>query len=390
MSENPIYLDTASTTPVAPEAIKAMLAHLGGDSCYYNPASTTHQLGQDAFASVQTSRTAIANVLGCETDEVIFTSGATEANNLALRGIARANVSHGRHIITSCIEHKSILETCHALEREGFKITYLQPNTQGWVAPEAVQNALRPETLFVSLQHTNNETGVVQPIEEVAALLAEAGVLFHVDAAQAVGKFPINLKHISIDLLSLSAHKFHGPKGVGCLVIRNRRQLRLQPLLTGGGQEFGLRSGTLPTHQIVGMSAALQLVAQHRERDLDHVQALKNSFIEQLKLHCSITIQGDMACTSPYIVNFSINGIGSDALLNQLATTVALSSGSACASGTIDPSYVLRAMRVESDALYGAIRASFSRYHTVDDISQATARIIAAVRRMQDLDNEIK
>ena len=386
MIDNPLYLDTASTTPVAPEAIKAMLAHLGDESCYYNPASATHQLGKSAVASVNASRTVIANVLGCEPDEVIFTSGATEANNLALRGIAHAHSNHGRHLITSLIEHKSVLETCHALEKEGFTVTYLIPNRKGWIKPEAVKNALRPDTLLVSLLHTNNETGVMQPIEEIADLLVEAGVLFHVDAAQAVGKLPLDLSTLPIDLLSLSAHKFYGPKGIGCLIIRNRRQLRLQPILTGGGQEFGIRSGTLPTHQIAGMSTALQLVAKSQEQDCVHIQALKNTFINQLEQHFVINIQGDIERSSPYIVNFSINGISSDALLNQLSGSVALSSGSACSSGTVDPSYVLRAMGVEDDALYGAVRASFSRYHTVADISQAVARITAAVNRMQELD----
>lgn len=386
MTDNILYLDTASTTPVAPEAIAAMLAYLGAEGCYYNPSSISHCLGRSAAASVNTSRAVIAGVLSCEPEEVIFTSGATEANNLALRGIAHAHTHQGRHLITSLIEHKSVLETCHELEREGFTITYLKPNQGGWVEPQAVQEALRPDTLLVSLLHTNNETGVIQPIKEIAALLTDAGVLFHVDAAQAAGKFPLNLNETPIDLLSLSAHKFHGPKGVGCLVIRNRRHLRLQPILTGGGQEFGLRSGTLATHQIAGLAAALKLVTECREGDHAHVARLKKHFIEGLGRHLSVEINGDVACSSPYIVNFSIEGISSDALLNQLATTVALSSGSACSSGTIDPSYVLRAMGVEGDALYGAVRASFSRYHTMTDISQAVERIVAAVRRMQELD----
>ncbi|WP_028487509.1 cysteine desulfurase family protein [Thiothrix lacustris] len=386
MSDTPLYLDMASTTPVAPEAITAMLRYLGADGCYYNPSSAGHRSGQVAADAMSGCRTTIAGILGCEPQEIIFTSGATESNNLALRGIAHAHASHGRHLITSQIEHKAVLETCHALEQEGFEVTYLKPNAGGWIEPEAVKAALRPETLLVSLLHTNNETGVCQPIDEIAAVLAEAGVLFHVDAAQAAGKFPLNLNETPIDFLSLSAHKFHGPKGIGCLVIRNRRQLRLQPMLTGGGQEFGLRSGTLATHQIAGMTAALQLAAHSQSQDYVHVSALKKQFIKQLEQSSAIKINGDTERSSAYIVNFSINGISSDALINQLATTVALSSGSACSSGTIDPSYVLRAMGVEGDALYGAVRASFSRYHTMTDISQAVEHIIAAVRRMQELD----
>lgn len=386
MADTPLYLDMASTTPVAPEAIEAMLAHLGVNGCYYNPASANHQLGCVAAASVEASRSVIASLLGCEPEEVIFTSGATESNNLALRGIANAHASHGRHLVTSLIEHKSVLETCHALEREGFEVTYLKPNQGGWVEPEAVEKALRPDTLLVSLLHTNNETGVLQPVGEIASLLAEAGVLFHVDAAQAAGKLPLDLNETPIDLLSLSAHKFHGPKGAGCLVIRNRRHLRLQPILTGGGQEFGLRSGTLATHQIAGMSAALQLVTKGRERDHAHVSKLKKQFIEQIGQHFAIKIHGDRERCSPYIVNFSITGVSSDALINQLSNEVAISSGSACSSGTIEPSYVLRAMGIEGDELYGAVRASFSCYHTIADISLAVERIVAAVRRMRELD----
>ena len=386
MAGKPLYFDTASTTPVAAEVIDVMLAYLGVDGCYYNPSSTKHQLGQAAAASVELSRAEIAEALGCESEEVVFTSGATEANNLALRGVALAHASHGRHLITSAIEHKSVLDTCHALEREGFDITYLIPNSQGWIEPKAVKEALRPDTLLVSLIHTNNETGVMQPIEAIANILVDAGVLFHVDAAQAAGKLLIDLNAIPIDLLALSAHKFHGPKGAGCLVIRNRRQLRLQPILYGGGQEFGLRSGTLATHQIAGMSAALRLAMSRLSQDYPYVTKLKKVFLEQLEQQFSIKVHGDMERSSSYIVNFSINGITSDALINQLSNEVAISSGSACSSGTIEPSYVLRAMGIEGEALYGAIRASFSRYHTMTDISRAVERIVGAVRRMQELD----
>ncbi len=385
MTDNIIYLDSASTTPVAAEAIDGMLAYLGMEACYYNPSSTSHRLGQLADFSVTKFRAMIADLFGCEAREVIFTSGATEANNLALRGIAYAHATQGKHLVTSCIEHKSILETCHALERDGFEINYIKPNKHGWIDPEKIQKALRPETLLVSLQHTNNETGVMQPIDEIAALLTDAGVLLHVDAAQAAGKLPIDLLETPIDLLSLSAHKFYGPKGIGALVVRNRRHLRLQPMLTGGGQEFGLRSGTLPTHQIAGMAAALTLVTKCREKDLSHVIELKRHFIAELERYVSVEINGDIARSSPYIVNFSITGVNGGALINQLESEVALSSGSACSSGTIEHSYVLRSMGIEGDTLYGAVRASFSRYHTMTDISRAVEHIVAAVRRMQEL-----
>jgi cysteine desulfurase len=381
-----LYFDTASSTHLAPEVMAKMLICLGSEGCHGNPSSIMHQHGQAAESVIRAARIQIAAELRCEPDEVVFTSGATEANNMALRGIALAHATQGRHLITSAIEHKSVLESCQFLEREGFEVTYLSPNRAGWIEPESVKSALRPDTLLVSLMHTNNETGVHQPLEDIADLLATAGVLLHVDASQAAGKFLIDLNATPIDLLSVSAHKFHGPKGAGCLIIRNRRQLRLQPIVFGGGQEFGLRSGTLATHQIVGLSEALRLGASRRESDLAHVSELKEIFLRQLRAQLVVKQHGDSLRSSPYIVNLSIPGVRSDALINQLSNEVAISSGSACSSGTVDPSYVLRTMGVEGDALYGAIRVSFSRYHTVIEVSRAVERIVAAVHRMKKLD----
>lgn len=352
---------------------------------FANSSSAAHLPGQVAASVVETMRSEIATELGCEPGEVVFTSGATEANNLALRGVALAYADHGRHLITSKIEHKAVLACCASLEREGFEVTYVSPNDRGRIDPSAIDDALRPDTLLVSLMHTNNETGVMQPIAEVAALAAERGVLLHVDAAQAAGKFRINLDDTPIDLLSVSAHKFHGPKGSGCLVVRNRRQLRLQPLMYGGGQEFGLRPGTLATHQIVGLAAALKLAARRRVADLAHVAELRRCFVAHLASRLVVQIHGDPENVSPYIVNFSIPGISSDALINQLATKVAIASGSACSSGTVEPSYVLRAMGIEGDSLYGAVRVSFDRNHSLDDVSTAVERTVAAARRIKEL-----
>lgn len=384
-ASNPLYFDTAASTQVAPEVVSQMIEVLSSDTGFANPSSTAHLPGQTAASMVANARKQIASELACEADEILFTSGATEANNLALRGVALAHVIHGRHLVTSSIEHKSVLECCASLAQEGYEVTYLAPNSKGWIKPESVAQVLRPDTLMISLMHTNNETGVMQPIGEVAALAAERGVILHVDAAQAAGKFQINLDGTPIDLLSLSAHKFHGPKGIGCLVVRNRRQLRLCPLMHGGGQEFGLRSGTLPTHQIAGLAAALMLAAQRRKADLTKVADLKRCFINKLKAQLPVQIHGQLECTSPYIVNFSIAGIQSDALINQLADMIAIASGSACSSGTVEPSYVLRAMGIEGDALYGAVRLSFDRNHSCQDIPAAVEQIVAAVRRMQEL-----
>lgn len=382
----PMYFDTASTTQIAQEVLDKMIECLGRDGCHGNPSSIMHQPGRAAEALVEAARKQIAADLGCEKEEVVFTSGATEANNLALKGVALAYAAQGRHLITSKSEHKSVLETCQSLERQGFEVTYLTPDRAGRIQPEAVKNALRPDTLLVSLMHTNNETGVQQPLEVIADLLADTGVLFHVDASQAAGKFAIDLNIIPIDMLSLSAHKFHGPKGAGCLVIRNRRRLRIQPLVFGGGQEFGLRSGTLATHQIIGLSEAIRLAASRRDTDFSHVAELKSIFLQRLATQVEINIHGDQQYCSPYLVNISIAGISSDALINQLSNDVAISSGAACSSGTIDSSYVLRAMGIEGDDLYGAVRIGFSRYHTIVDVLKAAEYIVAAVHRMQELD----
>ena len=381
-----LYFDTAATTQVAPQVVAAIVAQLNSADCYANPSATSHQPGRAAAAVIAQARTEIAAELGAEPDEVIFTSGATEANNLALRGVALAHAAHGRHLVVSAIEHPAVLACCDALQREGYMVTRVLPNRQGLIEPGAISQALRPDTLLISLMHINNETGMIQPLTEVADLAAEAGVLFHVDAAQSAGKFNINLQQLPIDLLALSAHKFHGPKGVGCLVIRNRRHLRLQPLLYGGGQEFGLRPGTLATHQIVGLSTALTMAATRREADLIHVAALKRQFMEQLAVHFPIQVHGDLTRSSPYIINMSIAGISSAALLNQLAGELAIASGSACSSGAIEPSPVLRAMGIEDESLYGAIRVSFSRDHSAAEVALAVDRIAAAVQRMRELD----
>jgi len=380
-----LYFDTAATTRPAPEVLARMLAILSGASEFANPSSAAHQPGRVAARLVEAARAEVAAEFRCDPDEVVFTSGATEANNLALRGLALAHRQRGRHILSSAIEHKAVLECCASLEREGFEVTYLSPNRYGWIEPTAVRDALRADTLLISLMHINNETGVMQPIVEVADIAAEAGVLLHVDAAQAAGKFLIDLEEVPIDLLSLSAHKFHGPKGIGALIVRNRRQLRLQPLMYGGGQEFGLRPGTLPVHQIVGLSTALSLAAGRRADDFPRMLALKHRFIETLQAQVPMRIHGTMENASPYIVNFSIEGIPSDALINQLADTVALGSGSACSSGAVEPSHVLRAMGIEGDPLYGAVRLSFDRDHSIEEVETAVAEVVAAVGRIRDL-----
>ncbi|WP_295880867.1 cysteine desulfurase family protein [uncultured Thiohalocapsa sp.] len=381
-----LYFDSAATTRVAPEVCAAMLKHLEGTGAFANPSSAQHEAGRLAADGVEQARADVAGELCCATDEILFTSGATESINLALRGVMLANARHGRHLVTTQIEHKAALACCQALADEGFEITRVPPGRDGRVDPAAIADAVRPDTLLVSVMHTNNETGVMQPMQEIAAIAEDRGVLLHVDAAQAAGKLRIDLTQTPIDLLSLSAHKFHGPKGIGCLFVRDRGRLPLRPLTFGGGQEFGLRPGTLPTHQIAGLAAALRLVSEHRDRDHQQVSRLRARFIETLSAQVPLSVHGAADATSPYIVNLSIPGIRSDALINQCASEIAIASGSACSSGTVEPSHVLRAMGVEGDLLYGAVRVSFDRYHTAADIEAAAGAIAQSVKRIRELD----
>jgi cysteine desulfurase len=385
-TDSAIYFDSAATTRVAPEVCAAMLAHLDGTQGFANASSGQHEAGRQAADLIERARADVATELCCSADEIVFTSGATESINLALRGVALANAQHGRHIVTTRIEHKATLACCESLRGDGFDVSTVAPGADGRVDPAAIAAALRADTLLVSVMHTNNETGVMQPIHEIAAVAAHRGVLLHVDAAQATGKLPIDLSQAPIDLLSLSAHKFHGPKGIGCLFVRDRRRLRLRPLAFGGGQEFGLRPGTPPTHQIVGLAAALKLVAASRTRDLEHVGLLRAQFLESLAAKVPTRVHGTSDASSPYIVNLSIPGIGSDALINQCAADIAIASGSACSSGTVEPSHVLRAMGLEGDPLYGAVRVSFDRYHSREDIDVAVEAIVRAVTRIRELD----
>lgn len=381
-----LYFDNAATTRVVPEVSAAICSQLENENGFANPSSGQHKPGRHAAELVERARADIAAELRCRTQDVVFTSGATESINLALRGLALANAKHGRHIVTTQIEHKATLACCDSLEAEGFEVTRVAPDPGGRVNPALIADAIQPGTLLVSVMHTNNETGVMQSLPEIAAIAEDRGVLLHVDAAQAAGKLRIDLSEMAIDFLSLSAHKFHGPKGIGCLFVRDRSRLQLRPLTFGGGQEHGLRPGTLPTHQIVGLAAALKLVSENRASDQARVRKLRNQFIERLSEQVPLKVHGAAEAASPYIVNFSIPGIGSDALINQCAGEIAIASGSACSSGTVEPSYVLRAMGLEGDLLYGAVRVSFDRYHTPADIAVAVEAIVNAVNRIRELD----
>lgn len=381
----PVYLDYAATTPVDPQVIEVMKNYLGQEGIFGNPASIQHSVGLQAEKVVEQSRAQIANCLNCRSKDIVFTSGATEANNLALKGIAYANQHKGNHIITSATEHKSVLDTCKILEQEGFSMTYLRPDIHGKIALEDIENSITKQTLLISIMQVNNETGYIQDITAIAKLAQSKKILFHVDAAQAAGKLNIDLSHVPIDLLSISAHKFYAPKGIGCLVIRNRHKTLLKPLFNGGGQEYGLRAGTLATHQIAGFAKALVIACEQQRQDYNHALKLRSQLLVGLEKVEGLIINSDLKQSIPNIVNLSFKNISSGMLLIQLQNEIAISSASACFSGTIEPSYVLRAMGIENDRLYGAIRISFGRFTRINNIEYAVDKIIVTVEELRHL-----
>ncbi|RIZ67388.1 MAG: aminotransferase class V-fold PLP-dependent enzyme [Methylococcales bacterium] len=393
---HPIYLDYAATTPMAPEVALAMAQCLTLEGDFANPASLQHSLGERAYHLVETARSDIAELLNCKANDLVFTSGATEANNLALKGLAFSPQNTRKHIVTSATEHKAILDTCHSLETQGFTVTYLKPDHNGLINLETLLDAITPDTFLVSLMHVNNETGVIQNIEAIAQALQEKQqafpnhtLYFHVDAAQSVGKLAIDLSQTPIDLLSVSAHKCYGPKGIGCLYIRNRKRQHLMPLMHGGGQEFGLRPGTLPTHQIIGMATAFKLAAQSLEKDQQHAEHLAQLLTEQLNTLKGVHFNGNQQQKLASIFNISFDDVGSDSLMIHLKEQLAIANGSACNTGTIEASHVLRAIGIEGDRLYGAVRISFGRYTTAQDILYAGQHLYNEVLRLRQLAIEL-
>jgi cysteine desulfurase len=357
-----IYLDYAATTPAAPEVADTMLHYLTLNGVFANPSSTQHCFGVSAEAVIDNARIQVAEFLTCKHKDLIFTSGATESNNLAIKGIAYSRLNPGNHIITSATEHKSVLETCRFLENEGFHVTYLRPNEDGLISIEAISDAITDKTILVSLIHVNNETGIIQDIEGISSLLNERKIRFHVDATQSIGKLPIDLSNLAIDLLSLSAHKIHGPKGIGCLYIRNRHKTKLTPLMHGGSQENRLRPGTLPTHQIAAMATALAIAKQNMAKDYQHAKQLRSRLLNILSSLDGVRLNGNQNYALPHIINVSFENVSADSLIIALRNDIAIASGSACNTGAIEASHVLRAMGIEGDRLYGAVRISFGRY----------------------------
>jgi cysteine desulfurase len=388
-----IYLDYAATTPLAPSVLDAMLPFLRGDGLHANPAST-HGPGFRARKAVETARAQVAALVGAEPGEIVWTSGATESNNLAIKGALefRAGSSglRGAHIVTSKTEHKCVLDTCRHLETLGARVTTLKPGLDGRVTPEQVVDAITPETALVSLMWVNNEIGVVQDIATLAPVLRERGVLLHVDAAQAAGKLPIDLKTVPVDLMSLSAHKIYGPKGIGALFVRRKPRARLAPQIHGGGHEQGMRSGTLATHQCVGMGAAFALAAERLGDDAKHLAALREQLWSRLRVLPGVyrnglpLADGPNDGLSPHVLNLSFEGVEGESLRAALPE-VAVSSGSACSSATAEPSYVLRALGRDDELANASLRFSFGRDTAATDIEQVAARVIEQVGWLREL-----
>ena len=377
-----IYLDNAATTPVDPRVVEAMLECLGPAGDFANPAAVAHAPGRRAQQRVERARSEVAALIGADPAQVVWTSGATEADNLALLGAARFYKTRGRHLVTSRTEHPAVLAACRQLEREGFEVTYLRPGADGIVEPRQVEAALRTDTILVSLMHVNNEIGVVQDIGSVGRLCRARGILFHVDAAQSAGKLPIDVERDSIDLLALTAHKLHGPKGVGALCVRREPRLGLVPLLHGGGQERGLRPGTVATHQVVGMGAACRIAAEEGSEECSRIAGLRERLWQGLATQVGATLNGHPTQRAPGILSVTIDGVEGESLLYALPG-LAVASGSACATTSAEPSYVLRALGRSDRLAQSSLRLSLGRYTKDDEIELAVQAIAGAVERLR-------
>jgi len=379
----PIYLDYSATTPVDPRVAQKMSDCLLTDGNFGNPASRSHAYGWLAEEAVEEARTHVAKLLNCDPREIVWTSGATESDNLAIKGVAEAQGASRRHIVTSVIEHKAVLDTCAYLETKGFEVTYLHPGKSGIVEPQQVAAALQGDTLLVSLMHVNNEIGVVNDIAAIGEICRAAGVVFHVDAAQSAGKIPIDLSVMKVDLMSLSGHKMYGPKGIGVLYVRRLPPVRIAPQIHGGGHERGLRSGTLATHQIVGMGEAARILKECMASEGERIAALRNRLWSHLKQLDGVQVNGDMQRRLPGNLNVSFAGVDGETLLTAL-DDVAVSSGSACTSATVEPSYVLRALGVPDELAHASLRFTIGRFTTEDDIDRAARRVIEVVERLRE------
>jgi len=378
----PIYMDYSATTPIDPRVADAMIPFLREQ--FGNPASRSHAYGWSAEAAVEKARADVAALVGADPREIIWTSGATESNNLALKGAAQFYKSKGKHIITVKTEHKAVLDTVRELERVGFEATYLEPQDNGLVSIEQLEAAIRPDTIIVSVMLVNNEIGVVQPIKEIGELCRKKGIIFHSDAAQATGKVEINLEELKVDLMSFSAHKTYGPKGIGALYVRRKPRVRLEAQMHGGGHERGLRSGTLAPHQIVGMGEAFRIAKEEMDSELARIKALRDRLAKGLMEIEEVYINGDMEHRVPHNLNVSFNFVEGESLI-MAVKDLAVSSGSACTSASLEPSYVLRALGRSDELAHSSIRFTIGRFTTEEDIDFAIKLLKDKVGKLREL-----
>jgi cysteine desulfurase len=380
MSRPFLYLDAAATTAIDPRVANVIAECLAAPPG--NPAAT-HAAGRAARARVERARAEVAALIGADDPQsIVFTSGATESDNLAVLGTARAAAERGRHVVVPRTEHRAVLDACARLEREGWRVTYVRPDRDGLVAPDAIAAALRPDTTLVSVMLVNNEIGVVQDVAAIGAICRERGIVFHVDAAQAAGRVPIDVEAIGADLLSLSAHKIHGPMGVGALFVRRYPRPALVPLQFGGGQEGGLRSGTVPVHQVAGMGEAFRLARELLADEASRLAALRERLWSALQVLDGVHLNGHAGLRAPHVLNVSFDGVDGESLLLALED-VAVASGAACSSATREPSYVLRALGRDDALAQASLRFGVDRFTTAAEVDDAAARVVAAVRRLR-------
>lgn len=382
--KRPIYLDYSATTPVDPRVAEKMMACLTQEGNFGNPASRSHIYGWQAEEAIETARRNVADLVNADPREIVWTSGATESDNLAIKGAAHFYQKKGKHIITSKIEHKAVLDTCRQLEREGFEVTYLDPDNRGIISPEVVKDAIREDTILVSLMHVNNEIGTITDIASIGEITRENKVIFHVDAAQSAGKINIDLAEMKVDLMSFSGHKVYGPKGIGALYVRRKPRVRIEAQMHGGGHERGMRSGTLATHQIVGMGEAFRIAKEELASEAEKIRVLRDRLWEGIKDLEQVHINGDIEQRIPGNLNVSFAFVEGESLIMALKD-VAVSSGSACTSASLEPSYVLRALGLDDELAHSSIRFTIGRFTTAEEIDQAVANVRDAVVKLREL-----
>lgn len=380
----PIYLDYSATTPVDPRVAEKMMQCLTPDGVFGNPASRSHRFGWQAEELVDIARGQVADLINADPREIIFTSGATESNNLAIKGAARFYQKKGKHIITVKTEHKAVLDTCRELERQGFEVTYLDVQEDGLIDLDKFKAALREDTVLVSIMHVNNEIGVIQDIKTIGELCRANKTVFHVDGAQSAGKVEIDMKELKVDLMSFSAHKIYGPKGIGALYVRRKPRIRLEAQMHGGGHERGFRSGTLPTHQIVGMGEAFKLAKEELHSENERVLKLRNKLYEGVKQLDEVYLNGDLEQRVAGNLNVSFNFVEGESLIMALKD-MAVSSGSACTSASLEPSYVLRALGRNDELAHSSIRFSIGRFTTEEEIDYVIKVIQGSIDKLREM-----